>query len=57
MKSSLLLPGRYKIIGILLFIPSLVLGLFYRFRDFSFDFLTLKQSYKQRLWRQNHKPR
>jgi len=46
MKSSLLLPSRYKIIGILLFIPSLVLGLFYRFREFSFDFLTLKQSYK-----------
>lgn len=47
MKSSLLLPSRYKIIGILLFIPSLVLGLLWRFRDFSFDFLTLKQSYKQ----------
>jgi len=47
MKSSLLLPSRYKIIGILLFIPSLVLGLFYRFREFSFDFLTLKQSQKQ----------
>ena len=45
MKSSLLLPSRYKIIGILLFIPSLILGLFYRFREFSFDFLTLKQSY------------
>src|SRR6185436_15245886 len=49
MKSSLLLPSRYKIIGILLFIPSLVLGLLWRFQEFSFDFLTLKQSYKQHL--------
>lgn len=49
MKSSLLLPSRYKMIGILLFIPSLVLGIFYRFREFSFDFLTLKQSQKQTL--------
>ena len=46
MKSSLLLPSRYKIIGILLIIPSLILGIFYRFAEFSFDFLTLKQSYK-----------
>ena len=49
MKSNLLLPSRYKIIGILLFIPSLVLGIFYRFREFSFNFLTLKQSQKQLL--------
>lgn len=49
MKSSLLLPSRYKIIGILLLIPSLVLGILYRFREFSFDFLTLKQSQKQAL--------
>ena len=46
MKSSLLLPRQYKIVGILLVIPSLILGIFYRFAEFSFDFLTLKQSYK-----------
>jgi hypothetical protein len=42
MKTSLLLPARYKRIGIILFIPSLVLGILCRFWDFSFDFLTLR---------------
>lgn len=44
MKSSLLLPSRYKWIGFILLIPSLILGLLVRFRDFSFDFLTLTKS-------------
>ena len=41
MKSTLLLPSRYKKIGILMLIPSLILGILVRFNDFSFDFLTL----------------
>lgn len=45
MKSSLLLPSRFRIIGILLVIPSLVLGFLFRFRDFTFDFLTITQSH------------
>jgi hypothetical protein len=49
MKSSLLLPTRFSLIGFLLVIPSLVLGLLYRFRDFTVDFLTLDMSYKQPL--------
>ena len=46
MKTNLLLPARYKKIGIMLFIPSLVLGILYRFWDFSLDFLTLTFSTK-----------
>jgi hypothetical protein len=41
MRSTLLLPNKYKNIGIILLIPSLVLGILVRFRDFSFDFLNL----------------
>lgn len=42
MKSKLLLPSRFKLIGLLLLIPLLVLGILYRFRDFYFEFLTFK---------------
>lgn len=42
MKSKLLLPSRFKLVGFLLLIPSLVLGILYRFRDFYFEFLTFK---------------
>ena len=45
MKPTLLLPSRFKYIGTVLLIPSLLLGLLFRFRDFSFDFLTLRRSY------------
>ncbi len=45
MKSTLLLPSRFKLIGLILLIPSLVLGLLFRFRDFTFDFLTLTRSH------------
>ena len=45
MKPTLLLPSRFKYIGTVLLIPSLILGLLFRFRDFSFDFLTLRRSY------------
>jgi len=41
MESSLLLPHRYKRIGLLLLLPSLVLGILVRFFDFTFSFLTL----------------
>lgn len=42
MKTNLLLPAKYKRIGIVLFIPSFILGILYRFWDVSFDFLTLR---------------
>jgi len=45
MKTTLLLPSRYKKIGILMFIPSLILGILVRFNDFAFDFLTLKDGH------------
>jgi hypothetical protein len=41
MKNSLLLPHRYKRIGIIVLAPSLVLGILVRFFDFQFSFLTL----------------
>jgi hypothetical protein len=44
MKSSLLLPSRFKWIGIIILIPSLILGILVRFREFSFEFLTIPES-------------
>ena len=41
MKSSLLLPEKYKKIGLALFLPSLILGIMVQFFDFQFSFLTL----------------
>jgi len=41
MESSLLLPNRYKRIGLIILLPSLVLGILVRFFDFQFSFLTL----------------
>jgi hypothetical protein len=41
MESKLLLPNRYKRLGVLLLLPSLVLGIFVRFFDFQFSFLSL----------------
>lgn len=49
MKSTLLLSARFKWIGAILFIPSLVLGILVRFKDFSLDFLTLRQSWSMKL--------
>lgn len=46
MKSSLLLPHRYKLIGFLILIPSLVLGIAVMFYDFKIDFLTIKNPIK-----------
>ena len=44
MKSKLLLPNKYKSIGTVLLIPSLILGIMVRFFDFQFAFLTIKHS-------------
>jgi len=40
MKSRLLLPGRFKTIGIILFIPFLILGILNRYQGFAFNFLS-----------------
>jgi hypothetical protein len=47
MKSYLLLPSRYKWIGAIILIPSLVLGILVQAKDFVFDFLTLPSSPKK----------
>jgi hypothetical protein len=41
MESKLLLPNRYKRIGIVLLIPAFILGIMVRFFDFQFSFLTI----------------
>jgi uncharacterized membrane protein len=41
MSSALLLPNKFKKAGIILLIPSLVLGALFRFYDFAFEFLEL----------------
>lgn len=41
MKSTLLLPEKYKRIGMALFLPALVLGIMVQFFDFQFAFLSL----------------
>ena len=41
MNSNLLIANKYKKLGIVLLVPSLVLGALYRFADFSFDFLNI----------------
>jgi hypothetical protein len=41
MKSKLLLPERYKWIGLCLFLPALVLGFMNQYMEFQFDFLTI----------------
>lgn len=46
MESKLLLPRRYKFIGIPLFLISLGLGVLVRFWDFAFGFLTVRQNTK-----------
>jgi hypothetical protein len=42
MEPRFLFPHRYKFIGWVLAIPSIVLGLFVLFNDLSFDFLTVQ---------------
>ena len=41
MNPTLLLPHRYKLIGWILFIPSLTLGIIWRFWDVEIGFLTI----------------
>ena len=40
MRSKLLLSSKFKWIGLILFVPSLALGILHRYADFSFDSLT-----------------
>lgn len=46
MKPRFLFPHRYKLIGWLVAVPSLILGLFVLIGDFSFDFLTVSLPFK-----------
>jgi hypothetical protein len=46
MEPRFLFPHRYKAIGWLIAIPSLILGIFVLFNDFSFDFLTVQLPFK-----------
>jgi len=41
MKTGFLFPHRYRLIGWVVFVPSLVLGLAYMYADFGFEFLTV----------------
>lgn len=41
MKTGFLFPHRYRLIGWLVFVPSLALGLAYMYADFGFEFLTI----------------
>lgn len=47
MNPSFLLPHRFKLLGWVLFIPSLILGIFWKFKEFELSFLNLKMSAKQ----------
>ena len=42
MEPRFLFPHRFKLIGWLIAIPSIILGLFVLFDDFSFDFMTVR---------------
>jgi hypothetical protein len=41
MISKLLFPNRFKLIGLLIFIPALILGIAFRFFDFGVGFLSV----------------
>jgi hypothetical protein len=41
MISKLLFPSRFKLIGLIIFIPALILGIAYRFFDFGVSFLSV----------------
>jgi len=45
MRNRLLLPNRFKLIGLLALIPFLALGIAVRFFDFGFSFLTHKSAW------------
>ena len=44
MKSNLLIPSRFKLVGLVIFIPSLLLGIWWRFFEFEIGVLTIKSS-------------
>ncbi len=44
MRSKLLLPPKYKLIGLFIFIPFFLLGIAVRFYDFGFSFLQFQVS-------------
>ena len=44
MKSSLLIPSRYKLIGFILFLPCMVVGLLNVYKEFQFGFLSVRGS-------------
>lgn len=41
MKTGFLFPHRYRLMGWVVFVPSLMLGLAYLYADFGFEFLTV----------------
>ena len=44
MKSNLLIPSRFKLFGLVILIPSLLLGIWWRFFEFEIGFLTIKSN-------------
>ena len=44
MKSNLLIPSRFKFIGLVILIPSILLGILWRFFEFEIGFLTIKSN-------------
>ena len=46
MQFSLLLPNKFKRIGLLLLLPSFILGIFNLYHQFEFGFLTIKNTAK-----------
>ena len=44
MKSNLLIPPRFKFMGLAILIPSTLLGIWWRFFQFELDFLTIKSN-------------
>jgi hypothetical protein len=47
MDSKLLLPNKYKRIGLILLPPSLLLGILYLYDDLRFEFLTIENTAKK----------
>jgi hypothetical protein len=45
MKSNLLIPSRFKLIGLVILIPSILLGFCWRFFEFEIGFLTIKSNH------------
>lgn len=54
MQSKLLLPNRYKLIGLFVFIPFLLLGIAVRFYEFGFAFLEFSVRTDNGIFDNNH---